>query len=193
MKQDNENRSNQCINDTENNISSDSRRKALRNILSGTGIVAGAQLATGSWIKPVVESVVLPAHAQTSGIILAGVASTGGITGILDILVQPTYAQLTQVPQGCVFLYFFGPRVTVEHFSNAGGVDSKVGMLEGNNFSIPGLHDLFVVNGTVDDPASPTVATGTVSGDGGSASFTASPNTNACRTNTPPPIREVEQ
>ncbi|MGI9319053.1 MAG: hypothetical protein ACR2QW_17130 [bacterium] len=166
------------------------RRKALRNLLSGTGIVAGAQLAGGTWVKPVVESVLLPAHAQTSGIVLAGIAATGGITSILDVVVQPTYAQAAQVPGGCVFLYFFGTRISVDHFSNSGGVDSKSGVLDGANFNFADIHGIYNIMGTVDDPVSPTSATGTVSGGGVTASFTATTNTNACGRSGPPPRQE---
>lgn len=44
------------------------RRKAVKNILmvGGTAITAG-QVAGTKWTKPVIESVVLPAHAATSG------------------------------------------------------------------------------------------------------------------------------
>jgi hypothetical protein len=42
------------------------RRKALKSIIAGSGaVVAGAHVPS-SWRQPIVESVVLPAHAQTS-------------------------------------------------------------------------------------------------------------------------------
>ncbi|MFH1152184.1 MAG: hypothetical protein V1793_00055 [Pseudomonadota bacterium] len=45
----------------------ESRRKVLRKLLIGGGVVAGAGLLPDKWTKPVVDFVVVPAHAQTSG------------------------------------------------------------------------------------------------------------------------------
>lgn len=42
------------------------KRKTVRRLLTGGGIVTGAGLAGGTWKKPLVNSVVLPAHAQTT-------------------------------------------------------------------------------------------------------------------------------
>ncbi|NOY15491.1 MAG: hypothetical protein GXP23_00910 [Gammaproteobacteria bacterium] len=42
------------------------RRKALKKILAGSGTVVSAAAMQDKWAKPVIESVVLPAHAQTS-------------------------------------------------------------------------------------------------------------------------------
>ncbi|MCK5360172.1 MAG: hypothetical protein KAJ95_06065 [Gammaproteobacteria bacterium] len=43
------------------------RRKAVKSILlTGGSVVTAAQLGKSGWTKPVIESVVLPAHAQTS-------------------------------------------------------------------------------------------------------------------------------
>ncbi len=43
------------------------RRKALQGIV-GAGSVAGLVAAPDKWVKPVVDSVILPAHAQTTGV-----------------------------------------------------------------------------------------------------------------------------
>ena len=56
--------------------SENSRRKALKALTLGTGAVMASQ-----WSKPVVESVILPAHAQTSLLIAAGGGSGSGNTG----------------------------------------------------------------------------------------------------------------
>lgn len=42
------------------------RRSAVKKIVLTSGIVTSTQLSDLYWTKPVVESVVLPAHAQTS-------------------------------------------------------------------------------------------------------------------------------
>ena len=45
----------------------DGRRKAVRNILTGAGVTAGVGVvANKAWMEPVINAVVLPAHAQTS-------------------------------------------------------------------------------------------------------------------------------
>jgi len=55
-------------NETANTLSSSgaSRRAALRNIASGAGVIAGSQALPERWLKPVVSSIVMPVHAQTS-------------------------------------------------------------------------------------------------------------------------------
>jgi len=45
---------------------SDSRRKIIKRLLAGGGVVATGQLIPDKWAKPVVESVLLPAHATSS-------------------------------------------------------------------------------------------------------------------------------
>ncbi len=44
----------------------ESRRKALRKILISGGVVASASFLPDKWVKPVVDSIVVPAHALTS-------------------------------------------------------------------------------------------------------------------------------
>lgn len=67
MKENNENKLSEQ--DVKENRTTDQekRRKAVKNILmaGGTAITAG-QVAGTKWTKPVIESVVLPAHAATS-------------------------------------------------------------------------------------------------------------------------------
>ena len=46
--------------------SSDSRRKLLKSIAAGSGAIVAGKSLPESWSKPVVDSVMLPAHAQTS-------------------------------------------------------------------------------------------------------------------------------
>lgn len=42
------------------------RREAVRRILVGGGLIAGGQAVPKDWSRPVIDSVVLPSHAQTS-------------------------------------------------------------------------------------------------------------------------------
>ena len=46
-------------------MTSESRRKAAKNILVGGGIIGGA-VAGQKWVKPVMKKTVLPAHANLS-------------------------------------------------------------------------------------------------------------------------------
>jgi len=48
--------------------SSESRRKLLKSIAAGSGAVIAGKSLPESWTRPVVNSVMLPAHAQTSGL-----------------------------------------------------------------------------------------------------------------------------
>ena len=45
-----------------------SRRKALKTIAAGTAM-AGTIALTGKWSKPVVDTIILPAHAQATNAI----------------------------------------------------------------------------------------------------------------------------
>lgn len=47
-------------------MSDQSRRKVLKSIALGGGAVVATKTLPESWLKPVVKSVLLPAHAQTS-------------------------------------------------------------------------------------------------------------------------------
>ena len=49
------------------NKSSESRRKLLKSIAAGSGVVAAGKSLPELWRKPVVNSVMLPAHAATTG------------------------------------------------------------------------------------------------------------------------------
>lgn len=90
--------------DSENELSDatlEKRRKALKNILAGSGTVITAAAMQDKWAKPVIESVVLPAHAQTSGLNGSFTATTNpsNETDLLEILVPSANAV-----NGCTFL-----------------------------------------------------------------------------------------
>jgi len=48
-------------------MSDNNRRKLLKSLAAGSGAVIAGKSLPESWTKPVVDSVLLPAHAQTSG------------------------------------------------------------------------------------------------------------------------------
>lgn len=56
----------------------DSRRKLLKSIAVGTGAVVAGKSLPDSWSRPVVDSVMLPAHAMTSGTVsYSGAVASG--------------------------------------------------------------------------------------------------------------------
>jgi len=87
------------------------RRAMLRKVLAASGVIAGAHFLPGSWVKPVIEKVVLPAHAQTSAATeYFGTGLNQNLAGSIDFDQQkPWFARLmnltasdawAQYPQG---------------------------------------------------------------------------------------------
>ena len=70
------------------------RRQALKKILAGGGTAVTAASIQDNWVKPVIESTVLPAHAQTSGASGSFTASNSTKTGtdLLEVLVPSASA-----------------------------------------------------------------------------------------------------
>lgn len=54
-----------------------SRRNILKTFSAGSGVVAAGSVLPEAWVKPIVNQVVLPAHAQTTD---DSDASAGGVT-----------------------------------------------------------------------------------------------------------------
>lgn len=50
-------------------MSDESRRKLIKSIAAGSGAIVAGKNLPESWTKPVVDSVMLPAHAQTSQLV----------------------------------------------------------------------------------------------------------------------------
>ena len=145
-------------------VQSDQRRKAVRNILAGSGLTVAAVTAE-SWVKPVVNAVILPSHAQMSApmpIVLAGNASIGPVVGV-----DPD-----KLPgSSSVLDFFIGP-------ANA-GVTVDAGSLSGAcmTMTVPG-NGTFTLNVEfAEDPpilVSGTVSAGSISGSGGGLTVTGS-------------------
>ena len=87
------------------------RRKILKSVAVGGGALAAGKSLPGEWTKPVLSSVMIPAHAQTSEIVLGVFNATGvGITmrhnsqksgiqyALLDALISPATAQAVTNP-----------------------------------------------------------------------------------------------
>ncbi len=69
---------------TDNNKSSLSRRSLLKKTTAAAGVVAVAQ---SDWARPIVNSIVLPAHAQTSAQTIAEIAAaTDALSTLVSVL-----------------------------------------------------------------------------------------------------------
>ena len=90
--------------------SSESRRKLLKSIAAGSGAIVAGKCLPESWSKPVVESVMLPAHAQTSMASFSGSNSNdqGSISPdsqfarTLDAMVSEAHASYEDEAQSCI-------------------------------------------------------------------------------------------
>ena len=74
--------------------SSESRRKLLKSIVAGSGAIVAGKSLPESWSRPVVDSVMLPAHAQTSVVTYGGTESefVSVDPTIMDMLVPVSIA-----------------------------------------------------------------------------------------------------
>ena len=97
--------------DSNSNVSKSNaaRRRILKTLLAGGGVIAGAKALPEKWAKPVVESVVLPAHAQGSPVTAPQVFTTSTPPGpgpaksvasdLLDMIIPPAEANgCTTIP-----------------------------------------------------------------------------------------------
>ena len=77
------------------NKSSENRRKLLKSIAAGSGAIVAGKSLPENWARPVVDSVILPAHAQTSGEPAAFVSSGGPLPGRVSIDGDSLFADIT--------------------------------------------------------------------------------------------------
>ena len=133
-----------------NNNSSENRRKLLKSIATGSGAIVAGKSLPESWSRPVVDSVILPTHAQTSGGASSSsitLTSNGTITNVntmapvtdnmvaeknsfLDSLVPSAHAAVCAVADQCGRVDFTGGNSGVLIVSNVG--DSPF-ILDGSN------------------------------------------------------------
>ena len=93
-----------------------SKESGRRKLLKAGGIVASSALVPEKWQKPVVDSIILPAHAQTSTVLIGAVVITRGSVmptdaadsmlaesglGVLDTIIQPASAGAQPLPPPC--------------------------------------------------------------------------------------------
>ena len=82
---------------------SKNRRKLLKSIAAGSGVVVAGKSLPDNWSRPVVDSVMLPAHAQTSGS-YSGSATVQGTIGMLESDSLIAQAVDSMVPEAAAFL-----------------------------------------------------------------------------------------
>jgi len=80
-------------------MNNENRRKLLKSIAAGSGAVIAGKSLPENWARPVVDSIALPAHAQTSGnfsgnsfVEFGSVPSATLVAGLLDSLVPAARA-----------------------------------------------------------------------------------------------------
>lgn len=90
-------------------MSNESRRKLLKSITAGSGAIVAGKSLPESWSRPVVDSVMLPAHAQTSppapssGPFAGSVGNIGGAIGTNSIFAKASDSLIPQAQaQGLV-------------------------------------------------------------------------------------------
>ena len=75
MKKDDQKRNSDSVSDNQN-VAEGKRRDTLRRMLVGGGVVTAGSMMPDNWTKTAVQTIVLPAHAQTS------MVATGTFSGV---------------------------------------------------------------------------------------------------------------
>lgn len=85
------------------------RRKLLRVIVTGGGVFATSQVLPNVWTKPIVEGVVLPAHAKSSPDPFDGLFETGSLSTTSLRNMNPAYLYASADSPGSVLDFFISP------------------------------------------------------------------------------------
>ena len=80
--------------------STDNRRKLLKSIAAGSGAIVAGKTLPESWVRPVVDSIILPAHAQTSCVVAGCYASPSSAPPNQTIIITVSDAGLVTVSSG---------------------------------------------------------------------------------------------
>ena len=165
-----------------------SRRKVLKHTLIG-GTVISASVLPDRWTKPLINTVVTPAHAQTSTTVVLGgqLSSTvpkqaASSTDTLNIFLNSANATNPFAPLngGCLTLDINGSDASAEVVLNNGVSDSRSGTVDGTLVTISSLHGGYTLSGTLDSATSPTSCSGSITGFGETGSFTVSEGSGTC-------------
>jgi len=81
---------------TDKNKTAENRRKLLKTVVAGGGAIIAGKTLPEKWGRPVVDSVMLPAHAQASASFAGGamvsLETDSMFARALDTLVPPSHA-----------------------------------------------------------------------------------------------------
>ena len=174
--------------DIEKNASDSSKTESgRRKLLKAGGVVASAALVPEKWQKPVVDSIMLPAHAQTSTVLIGAVVLRRGSvmpdspadsmvaeteTGIIDTLIRPASAGAVPMPSPpCV-----GECASCTQPNSSNQVEFSVsgvgsGMLAANGLNYAGTIEGIDVVGSFTDQSYST-SNGTLNGSNCSGGYT---------------------
>ncbi|GEM_PF-1910452 len=175
-------------------LAASTRRDAVKNILAGSTLAAGA--ATSSvWVKPVVDAVVTPAHAQTSTVFVVSGNAVVTVTkagfaqsrSVLDMFIDSAHA--TALPN------FEGACVTMSGDTVTGTLTVDFVFFSGSPLSVTGAINPsgnfnFTDQGvTVAGAYNPTSgsASGTIVAGSSSYAFTLADTAGACTPLAPAP------
>ncbi|MCK5360157.1 MAG: hypothetical protein KAJ95_05990 [Gammaproteobacteria bacterium] len=120
--------------------SKQSRRKMLKSMAAGSGAVIAGKSVPDQWAKPMVDSVLLPVHAQTSGPTSCTVG--GDIQVVFD---SSTDAFADQTDDGAINPPFALPG---DYTVNTISSDSAISFIPQINVT-PGVTDNFTLNSIV--------------------------------------------
>ncbi|MGE0704364.1 MAG: hypothetical protein AB7F99_14100 [Vicinamibacterales bacterium] len=68
------------------------RRRLLLTLAATGGAFASANVLPREWTRPIIDTIVVPAHAQASGPVVGLFTTTGQLASIFDLLVAPVHA-----------------------------------------------------------------------------------------------------
>lgn len=133
---------------------SDSRRKLLKSIAAGSGAVIAGKGLPDSWSRPVVDAVMLPAHAKTSlrqynnirQQMGTGLDNKNNLAGVLGSLLQSAQAQ-TQIQRFAISCISENPDGTVNVAALILANDSGLALYSAENVPVNGTLVPLTFNG----------------------------------------------
>ena len=123
-----------------NKTSNKKRRKLLRSIAAGSGVAVAGKLLPDAWSKPVINSIILPAHAQMTEQECCNIA--GNFCASVPTNGAPVFIDIEVISDGSIAIILTsGPQ-------NIDIITTNVNCF-GGTFSVPSVAFGFRVTGTV--------------------------------------------